>query len=514
MDIENAIPPPQTKKERHWRLSMVLLVILISLGNLAQAYSGGVIATTLGQPSFLTYMELDTMENASAVIGATGSLFYAGGFFGSFFGSWIGDRFGRKPAIFVGLIFVLVSMALCTASTHIAMFIVFRFTCGFGALILNLAVPLWVAECVPPEVRGAFAQISGAAISLGYFLSSYVGVAFFLNTVSGPNAWRGPLGVGCALCLPPLIGIWWVPESPRYLFLKGRREEAKSVVLKLHATPHEHSQTFAEMELLEMDKQIEIERSLESSWLTILKRPSYRKRFLLSSFMVFTIQATGSQVLSIYATIIYRNLGYSEKKTLLLQAAIYATGTPFSALAIIWTEYFKRPTLVAIGIAGMVVTLSAYTGLAAQYTGSNNSTAQEATVAMTFLFFVCYAAAAEGPFYYYSSEIFPTHLRAKGATIQSITFSWTSVLWAQVGPIGIANVEWRFFLICICLATIGGLVIFFFYPDTRGKSLEEIAALFGDEDLVAIYQRDVDVNISHQPVVSLPEEKRFVEESA
>lgn len=512
-EIENAPPMPEVKKRRHWRLSMVILVCLVSCGNTAQAYSAGVIATTFGQPSFISYMGLDKMKNASSVMGATGSLFYAGGFFGSLLSNWISDRYGRRMTILVGLLVVLISTALCTASQHIAMFIVFRFTCGFGALMLNMAVPLWVTECVPPEVRGAFAQISSSAVTFGYFLSSYIGVGFFLNLQSGANVWRGPLGIGCAFCLPLLAGLWWVPESPRYLLLKGCRDEAREVVLKLHATPHDHSHQFAELELYQMERQIELERTLESSWLALLKRPSYRKRMMMSVFLVFTIQATGSQILIIYGSIIYSSLGFSPTKTLLLQAAIFAVNWPISAFAVFWTEKFQRPRMLATGILGMATMLSCYAGLTANYLGTDNRSAQIAATCMTFFFFAFYASCAEGPFYYYSSEIFPTHLRAKGATLQSTTFSWTSILWAQVGPVAIANIGWRFFLVCICLTAFGGIIVLFFYPDTQGKTLEEIAGLFGDTDLVEAYQRDIDLGLRTEQIVASSGEGKLTQTS-
>ncbi|EXJ89882.1 hypothetical protein A1O3_02949 [Capronia epimyces CBS 606.96] len=486
-------------KKRHFRLSIILFNILMCFGSLSFAYSGAVIGTTLGQPSFYEYMELDKMADESGVIGATTSMYYVGGFFGAFFSHWVGDRYGRRIAIFGGALIVLLSAALCAGSVHIAMFIVFRLWSGFGAIMLSTSVPLWIMECAPPEVRGAFAQMHAVGVNLGFVLANYVGVGFFLH-VNTNGSWRGPQAIGCIPCIPLMIAIWWIPESPRYLLLKDRTEEAWSIIKRLHSTPNDTTHEFARREMYQMRKQLEIDRALPSSWLEMWRRPSYRKRMAMAIFLGFSIQACGSQIIAIYGTTLYKNLGFSSEKQLLFQAGTFAVNLPFTTSCVFYTEKFRRPTLISFGLVLLVGILSCYTGLTATYIGTDNRAGQSAAVAMIWIFLATYSATVEGPFYYYSSEFFPTHLRAKGMTLQATTFCWTSILWAQSAPTAIDNIGWHFFLIFIILATFGAAVIYFYYPDTRGKTLEEIAALFGDDDLVAVYQRDI--HLDHGTVVA------------
>lgn len=483
------------RHKRHYKTSTLLYVTLMSMGSVAYAYNAGVIATTLGQPSFITYMALDTRPNASDILGATGSLYYAGGFFGSFFSTWIADRWGRKAAILVALIIVLVSAALCAGSVNIAMFIAFRTTGGFGGIMLSKTVPLWISECAPPEVRGAMSQFHGSAVDLGYLLASYVGVGFFYHVnEAGNNAWRGPQAIGILFCLPLIVGLWWVPESPRYLLMKGQVDKATEIVRFLHSKSDDTEHRYADMELYQMQRQIEVDRNLDASWLEMLRKPSYRKRFFMAIFVVFSLQATGSQVLTIYATFLFASLGFDPEKQLLLQAGLFAMMWPIATLAITYVEKFPRNKLIATGMACMTATLCVYTALWSEYLGTDNSAGQAAAVAMTFLFFAAYCASVEGPFYYYIAELFPTHLRAKGMTLQASTFCWTSIMWAQSAPRAIQAIGWHFFLIFIILSAIGTVVIFYFCPNTQGKSLEEIAAFFGDEDLVVVYQNDIHVD--------------------
>ena len=481
---------PQDGK-RHYSVSTILIVILMTMGSVAYAFSAGVIATTFGQPSFINYMGIATLSNANDILGAAGSLYYAGGFLGAFFGHWASDAYGRKPTIFIGLAVVLVSQALCAGSVHIAMFIVFRFTSGFGGIVLSMVVPMWITECVPPEVRGAFSQLHGSAVDLGYFLASYIGVAFYRHVREGNNAWRGPQALGCLFCIPLLAGLYWIPESPRYLLLKGKEAGATAVIRRFHTAKNDTEHRFADVELYQMRKQIELDRTLPSSWLDMVRKPTYRKRFIMAIFVTFTIQATGSQVLAIYATLIYTNLGFGPEKVLLLQAGLFAMMWPLATFCCFYTERFQRPRLISFGLAGMTAVLCCYAALTAEYLDSANNSGKLAAVAMTYLFFAFYVASVEGPFYYYVAELFPTHLRAKGMTLQASTFCWTSILWAQAAPTAIANIGWRFFLIFIILSAVGAVVIWLYYPNTQGKTLEEIATFFGDQELVVVHTSEM-----------------------
>jgi MFS family permease len=160
-------------------------------------------------------MGLDTASNASALEGAASSLFYAGGFLGAFFGNWVSDRFGRKVSIGVGNVLILLSAGLTAGSVNMAMFIIFRFVSGWGALMVSMGVPLWILECAPPNVRGGVTQFHGVAVNIGYAAASYVGIGFYYDKNGGNAVWRGPLAIGGVPCLILLLGIWWVSNTRR-----------------------------------------------------------------------------------------------------------------------------------------------------------------------------------------------------------------------------------------------------------------------------------------------------------
>lgn len=93
----------------------------------------------------------------------------------------------------------------------------------------------------------------------------------------------------------------------------------------------------------------------------------------------------------------------------------------------------------------------------------------------------------------YLGEIFPTHLRAKGVSLGVAMISFTNIIWLQAAPTAFVTITWKFYLVFIIPGTIGGLIIFFYFPNTNGLPLEECAAIFGDQDEVAVYQAEINV---------------------
>lgn len=120
---------------RPYTWKTVLIIIAVSWGSTAYGYAGSIIATTLGQPSFIKYMGLDTAPNAAALIGTMNGLFYTGGFIGTAFIGKLSDRYGRKFSLTLGTAIILVSNALLAGSVNVPMFIVFRFFQGLGYVL-------------------------------------------------------------------------------------------------------------------------------------------------------------------------------------------------------------------------------------------------------------------------------------------------------------------------------------------------------------------------------------------
>ena len=178
-----------------------------------------------------------TTSRADSIIGAFNGVFQAGAFFGVLLVSGIMDRWGRKAGIIFCSFWSIVGGTLLCASQHWGMFIAARFLAGMGSWGFLAVTPTYSAEVAPPKIRGLLVGLNGVMIALGYGLASYMGMAFFY--ADDPVAkWRGPLGLALLFPIIMLVMLPFVPESPRFLLMRGRVDEARDIVLKLHRIPN------------------------------------------------------------------------------------------------------------------------------------------------------------------------------------------------------------------------------------------------------------------------------------
>lgn len=238
---------------------------------------------------------------------------------------WTSDLLGRKRAILLAGALAVVGGACIAGSANVPMLIVFRFVQGVGIGELLSLSPLYIAETAPAHRRGTLVTIFSLGVGAGVALVGWISVATYYS----PNQvlqWRLPLALAV---LPPLgicIGVWWVPESPRWLVWKGRHDEAWSVLQKLHSDPTDDSDTLAHAEFTQVVRQVEFDKRYDVSFWQLFKRPSWRKRSLIAMLLFFASQSTGIYGIGQYTVIIYGHLGLTGVIPLVLAAAFNCTG--------------------------------------------------------------------------------------------------------------------------------------------------------------------------------------------
>jgi MFS family permease len=141
--------------------------------------------------------------------------------------------------------------------------------------------------------------MNGVLIAVGYALASYMGLAFYYSTNISAQ-WRAPLGLALIWPIVMLVVIRFVPESPRWLLMQGRSEEAWQVISYLHADPKDPDQEYARGEFYQMQKQTEMDRTLNPTWKQMVQKPSYRKRVVIGVVFAFIGQSTAILVVNNY----------------------------------------------------------------------------------------------------------------------------------------------------------------------------------------------------------------------
>lgn len=157
---------------------------------------------------------------------------------------------------------------------------------------------IWMNEVVPARMRGGLVTLHAVLLLIGYTIAAWVGVGFYFWDDPQGRQWRPPLAIQCLWPTLLLLGLYWIPESPRWLLTQGRADEAKTILDNLHTDPSDPENTYARAEFYQIQKQVVIEKTLKSSWVHIFKKSTYRKRAFLAMATTFIIQCSGILVVN------------------------------------------------------------------------------------------------------------------------------------------------------------------------------------------------------------------------
>ena len=464
-------------------------------GSLTYGFSNSVIGSVLGLDSFFQYFNLDQGPNASkanAIIGATSGLFAGGGAIGALITTWLADKVGRIRAVQITCTLCVISGALQRGSVHIAMFLFGRFISGVSVGLIVTLVPIYQSEISPAEVRGRMVGSHGFLIVTGYALAAWTGYGCFFS-INHEFQWRFELAAQCISPLILLVGTPWLPESPRWLMEQDRPEEAYDVLCRLHTDPGQAQQhTKAREEFYQMRLQLESDKgsAVQAGQWALFTKPSYRRRLIIGCFTQFVTQSTGVLVVNNYQVLLYNSLGLYQSVPLLLYAVYLSWAAAMNYFSSIVMDRFGRTRLMLIGLTGCAIAICLEATMVARFSGSTNKIGNGFGVFFLFFFVTFYGSCLDATCYVYCAEIIPTHIRAQGMGASVFTQFATTLVYTQAAPTAFAAIGWKYYLVFILVPAMGLGVIWFWFPETKGLSLEEISMAFGDEIAIDITHPD------------------------
>ncbi|KAJ8521114.1 hypothetical protein ONZ45_g2150 [Pleurotus djamor] len=464
-------------------LDRIIFVVWSNKDRLVYEYDSGIIASVITMERYL-----DRFGTDESVRGAVVSSFNGGCFFGSAAAGWCNDKLGRKLTIQVGTVFALWGCAMQAGASNVATLMVGRIIAGVAIGILSMTVPLYNTEVAPPKIRGFLVGVTQQMIGIGFIVANWVG--YGCQFIDSDASWRLPLGLQLAPAFLLLIGIQFLPNSPRWLLEVGRDEEAKKVVYRLHGSSALQKQE-AEAEFKEMSETIKAEvfvrsRKISDLWAT----PAMLRRTLVAVGVQVFGQFSGINVINYFGPQMYAGLGITGGRALLVQGIYGAVGpiANFFFITLLVDRVGRKKPLM-FGAASFVVTFSILAAIVASFppppeelagTVPVNQAAQRAGIAMIFLTSIFFSVSFGPISWVLASEVFPTSTRSIGTSVATCANWAFNVLISQVSPLGMADSGWKFYLLFVCLNTVDFAVITLFFPETKGKSLEEMATVFGD----------------------------------
>ncbi|KAH6723054.1 general substrate transporter [Leptodontidium sp. MPI-SDFR-AT-0119] len=464
-----------------WYVCMVASATMILYG-----YDSSTFNAVQGSANWKEYFH-DPDPN---VIGSVNTAYTVGGIIsGVFFSAPIANRWGRKSAIMVGCIIVIVATFISTFTPrNIGGYIGGRALVGIGQGIALPAGLVYISELTPSGTRGTIMSFWQMNFSVGSFMAYWINYGCTKNT-KGLGNWDWKTVMLCQLIAPTFIiaNIWACPESPRWYIQKDRTDDAVKSLQRIREDANQ-----IDMELQEIRQAIAFEQeSISGSYKPLWTDKTVRHRLLLAIALNVGQQLTGQGSLNNYSTIIYKQV-FSDNSTIQLINALNGTFGILFTLNATWTvDRFGRRFLLLVGAVGMAVCMvtaaTVVTETPTYAKGAKSRPVGISTVFLMFLFaFFCTQSQTilGATVWIWTSEIFSMNVRVQAVAMAAQSQNVANAILQQVFPLFLKKkgfyAMYMFFAINILLF----VFVWFCIPETKGKTLETMDTLFGGENHV------------------------------
>jgi sugar porter (SP) family MFS transporter len=336
----------------------------------------------------------------------------------------------------------------------------FRFFLGLGVGSASALVPSYISESAPTDVRGSLSSLFQLAITLGILIAYLVNAAF-----ASAGSWRWPVALAFVPALVLLVGMYFLPETPRWLVGKDRDEEARRVLSRTR-TEEEVEQELQEIRHAE-------EQEGEQAGYRELLAPWVRPMLVVGVGLAIFQQFVGINTVIYYAPTIIQSTGLADVASVLATVGIGVVNVLMTIVAIAVIDRVGRKPLLLVGLAGMTVSL-VILGAAFAFSGLSGVISW-ITLAGLMLYIASFAVSFGPVLWVMLPEIFPLKARGTGTGVSALSNWGANFVVAQaflplVAIIGRSAVFWILAGICIVAA----LFIQFLVPETKGRSLEQI----------------------------------------
>ncbi|KAJ5092843.1 hypothetical protein N7456_008704 [Penicillium angulare] len=414
--------------------------------------------------------------------------------------SYTADKFGRRPVIFMGALLALIGQVLEASASELAQMIVGRTILGAGIGILSGTVPTWQSECSSSKNRGKHVVLDGLFISLGYMLQAWINLGFYQHQ-TGPVTWRAPIAIPIVFALLLMFSIIYLPESPRWLVRQGRTEEARITLASLRDISEDSPDIIGEISGIENSLEDTVNSATSLKDLLKMGEDRLLYRFGLCILLQFFQQMSGGNLISVYSTTIFESgLGLDAETARILSGGTLTWKFLSCFVSFFTIDRFGRRFALMVSGAGMAACML---GLAISTSFPHtNYPAQIISVFFVFLFNFFIPIGFLGANFLYCTEVAPIRLRVAMSSISTANhWLWNFVV-TMITPVAIDTIGYQYYIVFTCIAACVPITVYFLYPETMGRTLEEIDLVFRESPSVWATVRFAKKNVHEVEVVA------------
>lgn len=434
------------------RSKIVIIAVCSALSGLLFGYDAGIISGALLfiKKSFVL---------SSAEVGAIVAMVPVGALVSSAFSGKVSDIFGRKKTLFFTAAFFILGAFISALTKDVAFLIIGRFIIGIAIGIGSCVSPVYTSELADEKQRGWLVNLFVVSVQLGVFLSFAISYG-----LSHSGNWREMIALGVIPAVVLGVGVFFLPESPRWLVVKNKAQEALDILTRLYGREK------AEQEIADIK---EVAAKEKVNLKILIEEPRYFKVIFIGVAVSFFTQTVGINAFNYYAPTIFQKTGFAPS-----QATFY---TMFMGLMLVistisslfFIDRIGRKKPLLLGTAGILLTLLIIT---VGFIFVKTPFALGMLFLVSAIVFMAFHGISIGPAcFLIPAEIFPTKVRGLGMGV-SVAFNWgANVVVAAMLPLiiqyfGVATLFGGFFVITV----IAWLVFYYFIPETKGTTLEQI----------------------------------------
>ncbi|WP_166670651.1 sugar porter family MFS transporter [Olivibacter sp. XZL3] len=435
---------------------LLFIIIVVSLGGFLFGFDMAVVSgiIPLVKEDFALTAFQEGLFVSSALIGCIIGVAFAGK---------LSDRYGRKSLLIAAAALFFLSAIACSLSPDFFTLLIARCLSGVGVGVASIVVPLYIAEVSPASSRGRMVTCYQLAVTIGIliaYLSNAAVLQYDWQWIDG-SYWRMMFLIGAIPALLFWLGLYRIPESPRWLMQKGNEGRAAEVIRRLRLTEVISASSVTQ------------ETGKVSLW-----KPMYRQALLLGLLLPLFSQLSGINAIIYFGPTILVHSGLSLSGSLQTQIYFGLANVIFTGIAIWKVDSWGRRPLYLVGSAGATICLL----LTAWFLNLNMEN-YGWLLALPILGFLLFFAFSIGPLkFVVASEIFPGAIRAKAMALSVLVMWVADAIVGQLTPIMLdawgATWTFRFFAACCAVAF---LAVYALLPETKGKTLETIEAYWQEK---------------------------------
>ncbi|KAI1252482.1 hypothetical protein MGN70_007060 [Eutypa lata] len=455
-------------------------------------------------PSWIDFFD-NPQGGLKGIIAAAYSL---GAIFSLPFIGVVNDKFGRRWSIFGGSVIMVIGALIQGLSINVGMYIAARLILGFGIPTCIVSASSLIGELSYPKERPVLTSL----FNVSYFVGQIVAAAICFGTNNIPNnfGWQIPSWLQMVPSLVQMTFVFFIPESPRWLLTKDRGDEAFEMLVKYHGEGDRESE-FVKAEFTQMKTTIELELQHSNvSWKDMMNTSGMRRRALISCMLGLFTQWSGNTLISYFLGDLLEMIGKHEsvfKQQINVALACWnlVCGTIASLLVL---RFKRRHMYLACTISSLAVyvfwTISMQQAMKGRDLGTPNQAANGAVIFFIFAYAPAYNLGYNALTYTYMVEIWPFAERSHGIAFFQLFGRLAGFFTTFVNPIGLENAGWKYLISYCCFLAYEIVFVYFMFPETFGRTLEELAFLFEDKALADEAVNAVEKVVGHHDEGTVP----------